>query len=359
MAGVRPLRRGDLPRLTDMHLQGFPGDRSRDAVESFLGRVMFDHPWLDDRMPSLGYESAQGELIGCIGVMPRPMTMNGRPLKVAISNNFIVDPAGQPGIAAFALVRSLRSSGADLILGEANATARDICERLGWSTVRERSYRWLRPLRPAALGVGLVGRGWLAPRAGRMVQRVCRFPDALITKVPGSPLRVHAPAVDDVLLEGPRLLELLTNACDGFTIRPCYDERSLDWLLTTLRGTRRTQVLRGGVVPAADGATAGWYLYYSRPGGIGRVLQLGAGERHRNRVLQHLFHDAWRNGNNALSGQGDPVWIADLEATSCFFYRGSSFLIAHAPDPATLAALSGKDAFLSRLETEAWITFAY
>lgn len=320
---------------------------------------MFEHPWVDDRMPSLGYEDVDGALIGCIGVMPRPMAMNGRPLKVAISNNFIVDPSGKPGIAAFALIRSLRSAGADLILGEANATARDICERLGWFTVRERSGRWLRPLRPTALGLALVGKGRLPPRAARLLQQVCSVPDALMTKVPGSPLRVTTPAVDDAPLDGSRLLEVIRGACDGFTLRPCYDERALNWLIATLGRTQRNQVLRGGVVPTPDGETAGWYLYYSRPGGIGRVLQLGAGEDHRQLVLQHLFHDAWRNGNNAVSGQADPLWVDELEAASCLFYQGSSFLIAHTPDPATRQAISGKDAFMSRLETEAWITFAY
>jgi hypothetical protein len=359
MPGVRALTRDDIPRLAEMHLQGFPGNRSRDDVESFLTTIMFDHPWVDDRLPSLGYDNPRGKLIGCVGVMPRPMVMNDEPVKAAISNNFIVDPDGQPGLAAFALMRSLRDAGADLILGEANEAARKICERLGWFTVRERSSRWLRPLRPAALGVKLLEGSRLPPGAARLLRRISRMPDTLVARVPGSPLRMDVPAVEDAPLDGPRLLELITRVGHRFALRPSYDEASLAWLFDTLGRTRRPQMLRGGIVPSEDGKIVGWYLYYSRPGGLARVLQLGAEDGHRGRVLRHLFHDAWQNENNAVTGQTDPGWTDDLVASSCFFREGGSWLIAHSPDSATRRTVSGKDAFMSRLETEAWITFAF
>lgn len=359
MPGVRPLVRDDVSRLSEMHLKGFPGDRSKEAVASFLTSIMFDHPWVDDRMPSLGYEDAGGKLIGCLGVMPRPMMMNERPVTAAISNNFLVDPDGQPGIAAFALMRSLKSAGADLILGEANATARNICERLGWITVTERSQRWLRVLRPAALGVGLLEKWNLPATAARVLQGACRVPDTVLANVPGSPFRTQAPADEDAALDGHRLLDLHARMGPHFTLRPRYDEASLTWLLGTLQGTSREQILRGGIVPDEDGESAGWYLYYSRPGGIGRVLQLGSAEGHRVRVLRHLFHDASRHDNHAVTGQSDPAWADALEAAYCFFREGSSWLIAHAPDDAIRQALSSRDSFVTRLETESWITFAF
>lgn len=359
MPGVRPLARDDIPRLSEMHLKGFPGDRPKEAVASFLTSIMFEHPWVDDRLPSLGYESPDGRLIGCLGVMPRPMMMYGRPVTAAISNNFIVDPEGQPGIAAFALMRALRSAGADLILGEANTAARSICERLGWITVAERSRRWLRPLRPAALGVGLLERWRLPPTAARLLQGACRVPDGVLTSIPGSPFHMETPAGEDGVLDGPGLLELHMRVGGRFKLRPRYDEASLTWILDTLRRTRRNQSLRSRIVPADGGGAAGWYLYYSRPGGIGRVLQLGAEEGHRERVLRHLFHDAWKQDNHAVTGQTDPAWTSALEADSCFFREGGSWLIAHAPDDNTRQALSSEDAFMSRLETEAWITFAF
>lgn len=359
MTRVRPLVREDIPRLSEMHLNGFPGDRTKGAVESFLTSILFDHPWVDDRMPSLGYEGPDGRLIGCLGVMPRPMMLNGKPLMAAISNNFIVDPDGQPSIAAFALMRHLRSAGADLILGEANGTARKICERLGWTTMTDRSRRWLRPLRPAALGATLLERWRLPSSAARMLRGASTLPDTLSARTPGSPLRVRKPESEDAVLDGPRLLALHARMERRFTLRPCYDEASLSWLLATLRRTRRPQQLRGGIVPDDEGGDAGWYLYYSRPGGIGRVLQLGSEDGQRERVLNHLFHDAWSLDNHAVTGQADPGWNDALETNCCFFREGSSWLITHARDDTIRRALSNGDAFMSRLETEAWITFAF
>lgn len=359
MPGVRALTRDDLPRLAELHLKGFPGDRSKEAIEDFLADVMFDHPWVDESLPSLGYEGPGGMLIGCVGAMPRPMIMDGSPLRVVISNNFIVDPEGQPGIAAFALMRTLRANGADLIMGEANQTARNICERLGWVTVGARSDRWIRPLRPTALGIALLAGRVLPPGAARLMGPACRVPDALLTRVPGSPLRLATPDREDGPLGVEALLGMIGKTSRSCRLRPCYDERSLTWMLDVLGRTRRPQALRGGMVPGEDGRMAGWYLYYSRPNGVGRVLQLGAEEGQRARVLQHLFHDAWRNDNNAVTGASDPAWVEDLVGASCFFREGQSWLIAYAPDPRTLDAVSSGDAFLTRLESEAWITFAF
>lgn len=358
MAGVRPLTRDDVPRLVELHRHGFPGERPRHAVERFLENIMFDNPWVDERMPPLGYEGPTGRLIGCIGVMPRPMSMNGGPVRAAVSNNFIVDPDGQPGLAAFALIRTLRSLGADLILGEASAKARNICERLGWFTVRTRAYRWLRPLRPAALGLGVLERRRLPPAAARALRPLCRLPDALYARTNGSLLR-ERDATEDPPLECGRWLELISRASSRCTLRPSYDERSLGWLLETLRGTVRGQVLRTALVPAENGDVAGWYVYYSRPGGVARVLQLGAEDGYRGRVLRHLFNDAWRYGNDAVTGQADPAWTNDLIAAACLFTEGRSWMVAHAPDPETRRTVSSGDAFMSRLETEAWITFAF
>ena len=358
MAGVRPLTPDDIPRVAELHLQGFPGERPRQAVEEFLANVMFGNPWMDDRMPCLGYEGPGGKLVGCIGIMPRPMVMGGRALRGAVSNNFIVDPDGQPGLAAFALMRTVRSLGADLILGEASPKARDICERLGWVTVRTRSFRWLRPLRPAALGLQLL-EGWRLPKgAARMLRPVCRLPDALYALAPGSPLR-NDPPDDDPPLDCGRLLELIGHAAGRYSLQPCYDAGSLGWLLETLRRTRRGQSLRAALVPAETGEPAGWYVYYSRPGEMARVLQLGAEPGFQGRVLRHLFHDAWRSGNHAVTGQADPAWMDALVESSCFFRKGGSWMVAHTNDEETRRCVFGAGAFLSRLETEAWITFAF
>ncbi len=359
MPGVRALTKDDLPRLVELHRKGFPGDRSAEDVAGFLTDVMFDHPWMDPTLPSLGYEDAEGRLIGCLGAMPRPMVMRGRPVRAVVSNNFIVDPDRQPGIAAFALMRALRGAGADLVMGEASAAARNICERLGWATVRARSHRWLRPLRPTALGIGLLEGRLLPASAVRFVGAACRVPDALITRVPGSPLRVSSPDRPDEPMDVDRLLELIGRASRPYRLRPCYDRGSLAWVLEVLGRTRRAQELRGGLVPDDEGGTAGWYLYYSRPGGIGRVLQLGAEPGQGARVLRHLFHDAWRHENNAVTGVSDPAWSDDLVAASCFFREGGSWMIAYASDPDIRATLASREAFLSRLETEAWITFAF
>jgi hypothetical protein len=103
----------------------------------------------------------------------------------------------------------------------------------------------------------------------------------------------------------------------------------------------------------------GWYAYYSRPGGIGRVLQMGAMPSSHRRVLDHLFADAMDEGNLGLSGQADPAWTPHLQRSRCLFRPGRSWLLVHPGDPGLLRVLASPTSFFSRLEGEGWLRFAF
>jgi hypothetical protein len=86
---------------------------------------------------------------------------------------------------------------------------------------------------------------------------------------------------------------------------------------------------------------------------------MGAAPLAQEQVLDHLLADAVREGNVGLSGQSDPAWTASLEGAACRARSGSTWLIVSSSLPRVHQALAGSDAFLSRLEGEAWLHFAF
>lgn len=360
-AHVRTLTPDDMDRVVELHLEGFGGAHRKEDLKGFLTAVFFGHPWVDDRFPSLAYVDKEGRMAGCIGVMPRPMMLDGEPIQAVVTHNFIVAPGQRDGLAAIQLVRTMMAAGPDLTLSDSNAAARKLSETLGAKTLAARSGRWFRVLRPAGLGVHLADRsldGRMPRSAKRVLSGLAAGPDVIARMMPWSPVRGSPLEVPDDGLEAGPLAGLLDRLTAHLAVRPIYTADSLGWLLDTLRRTRQDQRLRVRLVREGR-ESVGWYVYYSRPGGIGRVLQLGAAPGAQETVLDHLFADASREGDVALSGQSDPGWTEALSAASCGTRPGSTWMLLHTANPRVAQALGTSDAFLSRLEGEAWLHFGY
>ncbi len=360
-AHVRPLTPDDMDQVVDLHRQGFGEGAPRDELRDFLDDIFFGHPWLDDSLPSFACVGKSGDLVGCLGSMPRPMLLDGVPIRSVVSHNFIVAPGQRDGLAAIQLMRALSAREPDLTLADGNATARKISEALGATTLLPRSNRWFRVLRPAGLGVHLMNEvltGWKAPSAvNRALTGLSTMPGTVARALSGSSGR-SAPIDRDNGLDAKSLVALMGRLTAHLSLTPIYTEASIAWLLEILRRTRRDQTLRVASV-GAPGETVGWYVYYSRSGGVGRVLQLGAAPDAQESVLEHLFADALDEGNVALTGQSDPAWSAAFKATSCRIRPGRTWMLLHTSNPRVQQAFSTSDVFLSRLEGEGWLHFGY
>lgn len=361
-AVVRPLVPADLDQIVELHRQGFGEKAPRQDVGDFLGDIFFGHPWIDEALPSLAYIDATGRLIGVLGVMPRPMLLDGQPIRAVVTHNFVVTPGHRAGLAAIQLMRALIAAAPDLTLADGNETARRMSEALGGTTLVPRSERWVRVLRPAGLAVHLMSgwiEGWHVPSyVNRALAGLSAGPDAIARVLPGSPVYTRTADGPDDELDVGLLLDLIERHTRHLSLRPVYAEGALSWLLHVLRKTRQDQALRARAV-RAGGEAIGWYVYYSRPGRVGRVLQIGSAPAAQRKVLDHLFSDAVQAGNVGLSGQSDPAWARALEAASCRRRPGRTWLLAYTSNPRVKRALGGSDAFLSRMEGEAWLHFGF
>ena len=351
---VRPLRREDIGTVAELHRAAFDHRGSADDVADFLGNVFFGHPWCDESLPSLAYEDRRGRVVGCLGIMPRPMTFRGEPLRAIVTHNLMVAPDAH-GLAAIELLRAVTRLPVDACFSEANVAGRGVAEAVGAQVVASRSLRWFRPLRACALAAHLLSRR-LPARVAASAERAASAADALIARIPRGrqpgPGRGHTAPLDATLLA-----ELVDRFAARFALRPVYTAEALAWLLASLRASRRDQNLRARVV-RDGGERVGWFIYYSRPSRIGRVLQVGAAPSAGRLVLAHLLEDAKRDGNVGITGAFDPVWADDIGASGCLLGTSESWLMTYA-QPEIRDALHAGDAFFGRLEGEGWLRFAF
>jgi hypothetical protein len=93
MATIRVFAEDDVPGAAALFARAYPEHRwrSQAAFQSYFREMLFNNPWRDPELPSWVAEE-DGRISGFYAVMPRRMSLRGRPVRVAVGCQFMVDP---------------------------------------------------------------------------------------------------------------------------------------------------------------------------------------------------------------------------------------------------------------------------
>lgn len=351
---IRPLVDTDVEQICDLWIRG--GSRALPGA-SLLKRLFFDSPWCDGAFPSLAYEDTTGRLLGALGIAVRPMQFQQRPIRTVVAHNFTVD-ASRPGArAGIELARRFLNGAQDLSLALWNDFGRRIWTSLGGTVSPFHSLCWTRALRPAQYALNILKHRGLPLSASMSLYPACRAVDATLSIFRHRSLPVSAaasPLSDD--LDAVTMLSYLSAFASHRALRPCYDVRTLGWLLDTLA---EQEAYRGRLhrvaVRTRSGRPLGWYLYHLSVSGAAEVLQIGGKDEALRDVLDHLFDHARERGAVAVTGPMDARLVAALSDHHCAFHRRrNKWALFHSHDARIAEAIHAGDVFLSRLEGASW-----
>lgn len=360
MATIRIFAERDIPAAAALLGRVYPAHRwhSQMACEAYFWEMLFNNPWRSLQLPSWVAEE-DGRITGFQAVVPRPMTFQGRMLRVAVSTQFMVDPDRRRSLTALQLLKACLSGPQDLTLADgANDDARRLCIGIGGAAAALYSLHWTRPLRPARYALSLLeARSALPSPLAFAARPVAALADAIAARLrPNRFLREEAGLVEDTL-DPAAMLTHLPEIMRGIALQPVYDARALAWLLEqTARKTRHGK-LRARAVLDGERRPIGWYLYYVLAGGVSEVVQIAARDGMFDSVLRRLLADAWQHGAAAVRGRLDPRFVQQLSDRHCWLRREGTWTLVHSRHADVLSAIHRGDAFLSRLEGEWWLRF--
>lgn len=368
MSKIRPFVRDDIPQVADLHLRVFgAGGESHQqrlspellqAYADYFEEIFFRNPWRNEAISSLVCEEASGKVTGFLGVMPRRMSLNGRAINVAVSSQFIVDPASRASGAGLRILKTFLSGPQELsVTDEANNTSRRLWEGLGGTTGLLYSVHWTRPLRPSRYAATFLQRRRMLSPLAVALKPVCNVMDAIAARQLPRRFHLPEPRVTAEELSMETLLICLSEFSDARALWPEYDDRSLQWLLETIARKKRLGAFRKMAVRNAKGETIGWYLYHLNPGGVSAVAQIVARKNSINDVLDHLCYDAWRHDSVAVKGRLEPQFMQAFSDRYCLFDCGAPWMLIHSPHSDLLEAIHHGDALLSGLEGELCMRF--
>ena len=359
MTAVRPFLESDVPQVADLHrrifrTEGIVSGGWQPAYRKYFSEVFLNTGLHAGPTTSLVYERA-GVVRGFLGVMPRRMTFNGRPVVMAVCSQFVVDPA-ERGQAGLQMLRRCFDGPQDLSMtDEAGDNTRKIWEWCGGTAVLSYSSQWSRALRPAQAALAaILDRRPSLGHFTRPFRVVARMVDALASWVP--PFRLAAPTGSCEDLDDSTFLACAFDSACGHALGPSYDRRTAEWILE--RAGRRPDhgPLRKVAVRGPQGAVSGWFAYCISRCGVAEVLQVVARRDLARRILDHLCADAREHGATALCGRFEPALAAELSRAG-FVPRQRFWTLIHSRNSDLLSAIHRGDAFLTRLEGEWCLRF--
>ena len=368
MSRIRPFVEDDIEQVSDLHRRVFddgvnpalqePVSGLRQAYTGYFERVFLRNPWRDEALPSLVHEGADGKITGFLGVLPRRMLLDGMPISVALSSQFIVDPNSRASGAGVWLLKTFLMGPQDLSLtDEANNTSRKLWEGLGGSTALLYSVHWTRLLRPSRFVINHFGGQGALSLLASASKPLCNLVDIALARKSPHRFRQTEPDVSAEELDANTLLACLSEFSNTRSLWPEYDEYSLKWLLEIITGQAHRGALRKLAIRNSRREIIGWYLYYLNPGGASQVVQLVAKKNAIGAVLDHLFYDAWLNGSVSVSGRLDPPYMQAFSDKYCHFNCGQPWMLINSHNPDILRAFHYGDALLSSLEGEMCLRF--
>jgi len=354
---LRPFGRADLSEVVALRQQVYPlSERpTRDALTAYAERILLHNPWRDEELPSWVYEDERGRVVGFLGVIPRPMVFQAKPIRVAVATQLMV-AAEHRGLVGGRLVRAFLRGPQDLSLSDAaNDAARRVWESSGGRTSLIHGFSWTRVLRPCR-HLSLRFADSFILRAGLLAGRpLLAAADAAVARLGDTATQPPPGATEPV--DAAALLGHFGDVGGEVPLRPRYDAASFDWLLEQLAEKRDLGSLQHALVWDGAGRVVGWFILFLKRGGVSQVVQVAARRSARALVLRHLYHQAWRGGAAAVSGRLDPALLNDLAAQGCVFHREGPWMLIHSCRPELMLAVEQGGTFPSRLEGEWWLTF--
>lgn len=352
---IRSLQSTDIPAVAQLFQKTFRNPRSQapSGLGDYLDEVFLRHPGGPEGIHSLVFLDHCDRLKGFIGLLPLWLRHHGQSLRAAVLGSLMVEnPAEDPLIGA-RLVRAALRGGQDISISEsANPLSLRMWELAGGRSLPLHSMTWLRVFRPIAMPIALLAR---RPRPQLICSTLVSPLDALLHRLPGNPLSSSLalrPDCVDSESTFDELIDAMPRLVSHYSVKPDWDAATLRWQLQHAAIKEKFGHLKCRLVRKGD-RTVGGFLYYSRRGGFGFVLQILAYPQHQPAVVASLLARAASDGCVAIRGRAQPELLDALIRQQAVLFNRSSTVV-HSRHPELIESLRGGNALITGLAAEAW-----
>jgi hypothetical protein len=352
---IRSLQSGDIAAVAELFQKTFRSRRHRapSSLADYLQSVFLRHPWQCEEIRSLVYIDNSGRLKGFIGLLPVRLHHRGKSLRAAVLGSLMAEHPEQNPLIGARLVRTALKGGQDISISEsANALSQRMWEIAGGQSLPLHSMTWIRILRPTAVPLSLLAR---RPSPQRICAALVSPLDAMLARFGGNPFSLSslpAPNCVDMDSSLDEFIDAVPGLASHYVAGPDWDPATLRWQLQNAAIKEKFGNLKSRLVRKGN-RTIGGFLYYSRPGGFGFVLQILAEPEYRFAVVASLLARAASDGCVAIRGRAQPELLDPLIRSHALLFQRSSTVI-HSKNHELIDTMRTGDALITGLAAEAW-----
>lgn len=358
MPRIRPATPADLAEITAIRRLSFRNSRheSDESLKRYLSDVFFDNPWEGDTPPSLVFEDDDARILGFLGCINRPLRYRGERITMGALSHFMVHPESRGKGVGRRLMEHFLNGPQDLFWSDvANDATRAVWTASGGTTARLHCLHWNRTLQPVRQGSAYIAGGLPSRVALRALRPVFNVIDAVVVRRKTGRFSLGTPEGRLEAFEPARVVQSAGTVFPTGVVQPEYTEASFAWLLGQLRDKPGIGDLETAMI-VERGEVTGWLIWYSRRGGVGRVVQIASRPERASNTITHLLHAAAARGVVTLEGRIDPTLFGPLTDAGAVFRREDPWVMVHSRHAGLLAAVQGGDALLTRLDGEWWMS---
>lgn len=351
MSEVRDCQPADLSDVARLFVKAFHGrpGQSLPAISDYLRTLYFENPWVDPALPSIVAER-DAVITGFIGVMPLPIRFDGRPLRLAIGGNLMVDPDERDPMVAMRVLRRYFAGAQDVSFTDtASPQAMRLWAAQGGAVARFHSMRWFIPLRPGSLGLAAMRRSSSGSRLAWLGHPLAVPLDWFARRRLGKESDLSVVHVDV-----ERVRSFVAVVGDRGYAHVDADLAGWTWLVDMCRAKTQFGPLHLLAFVDRSGQDVGVVMYYPNQRGLGQAVLVLARENAHGDVFDALCREAADQGSAALVGQADPRLMEVVgDRASCYIQRHGGVTV-RCTDDVIRAKIASGDVALNRLIGEFW-----
>lgn len=356
-AGITPFQYKDIDRVIELSQKYFPMSRkvSKTYLESRLLDLYFktDNPL--PNLSSLVFKKSSGEITGFLGVTGKRFRFKGEEKIAAHSNHLMATESGRASLVPLRLLQHFLKGPQDFSFADGSVkSTRLIWDRLGGETSVVNSIYYKVPLRPFS---------FVCRPLKKKFHSFVHPPLDYLSKgmdFVGSRLKLpftHREKTDLRLvpLEVSMLEKGLKSIHKHFELFPQYDLVELEQLLYLLELEKRYGSLQKYGLMDENNNLLGWFIYYSKKGGVCEVIQAVSLPGYEDGLFKMLSWHAFNEGGIELSGRIMGSQIGSGFTSKSLSMPGRMWTLIHSSDPELKLSIQSGKAFLTRLEGDLWL----
>lgn len=356
MGEIQAFREEHLPEVASLFMRRMHGKPVQGpvALQNHFRDIFLTNPWATPDIYSRVYFN-KGQVAGFLGVVPRHMEFEGKPIRVAATGQMMADR----GPAALEMLANLFKGPQDLVFGDgASELAHRVFVGVGGYAANLYSFNWLRPLRVVQTVRNYLDRaGGMVRLAGGAVALAAVPIEFLMSKLPVEALRKPQSPLTTQWVDVDKLFEAIQKIGWRERLKPVYEQASFRWLIAEMRNSPAEFLM--ATLSNPDGVMVGWYVMaVEKSGGPAHLFQLGVQKENLfDDAFRAVLRDAWNKGASSLKGGGMPQYLTSLTTQYCLFRHANTCVNFHTRDAKLRETIYSGKAALSRLEGESWMHF--